>query len=203
MLLHFWLDARRATARPGVRALSRCCSRCWRSRSRWWAGRAIWGTQRAAWFAAVLMAFNPFLSAVRAGGADVLAGRAAGDPGDDLLPARLRARRRRDRSARGSPASRSRSRSRSTRTTGRSSSRSRPRSRGRCCGCSPTAPRAELLRDGLLGFGGAVRALPAVGADDALPGRPHRRARGRTRRRSTRCSACPACCSGGCRRSCC
>jgi hypothetical protein len=28
----------------------------------WWAGRAIWGTARAAWMAAVLVAFNPFLS---------------------------------------------------------------------------------------------------------------------------------------------
>ena len=34
----------------------------------------------------------------------------------------------------------------------------------------------ELLRDALIGFGGAGAALPAVGADAALPGAAHRRA---------------------------
>ena len=53
----------------------------------------------------------------------------------------------------------------------------RARRPGSCCTCSPRRRGgATLLRDGLLGFGGALAALPAVGADPALPGRPHRRA---------------------------
>ena len=61
MLLHFWLDlagsseAGRALAQPAVRAAGR-------SRSRFWAGRAVWGTDKAGWFSAILMAFNPFLA---------------------------------------------------------------------------------------------------------------------------------------------
>ena len=119
---------------------------------------------------------QPVPGAVLAGSADVLAGGAAGDPGDRLLPARLRAGRA-EPAARGSRASRSRSRSRSTRTTGRSSSPSARRWRGPCCGSwrPKLAPaRAGARRPARLRR--RVRAVPAVGADDALPGRPHRRA---------------------------
>ena len=158
---------------------------------------------KAAWFAADPDGLQPVPGAVRAGGADVLAGGAAGDPGDDLLPEGLRARHRQpapvDRGLRG---------------VGRGRAlhaqladllhRQRRAWRGRCCGGSRTTPRRkQLLRDGLLGFGGAGRPLPAVGADDALPGRPHRRPVGGRARASARCSACPACCSAACRRSCC
>src|SRR3954454_17573655 len=59
MLLHFWLDiAGRSEA--GVRGLSLLFALL-AVPAAFWAGRQIWGTQRAAWFAAVLMAFNPFL----------------------------------------------------------------------------------------------------------------------------------------------
>ena len=59
MLLHFWLDiAGRSEA--GVRGLSLLCALL-AIPAGFWAGRQIWGTQRAGWFAAVLMAFNPFL----------------------------------------------------------------------------------------------------------------------------------------------
>ncbi len=60
MLLHFWLDiAGRSEA--GVRGLSLLFALLAIPAS-WWAGRVIWGTARAAWFAAVLAAFNPFLA---------------------------------------------------------------------------------------------------------------------------------------------
>ncbi len=60
MLLHFWLDiAGRSEA--GVRGLSLLFALLAIPAS-WWAGRAVWGTQKAAWIAAVLAAFNPFLA---------------------------------------------------------------------------------------------------------------------------------------------
>ena len=60
MLLHFWLDVAGRTE-AGVRGLSLLFALL-AIPAAWWAGRQIWGTQRAAWFAAVLMAFNPFLA---------------------------------------------------------------------------------------------------------------------------------------------
>ena len=71
----------------------------------------------------------------------------------------------------------SRSPPRSTPTTGRSSSAWRWASPG--SGCSSLAPRRRAprrLRDGALGFGADRAAVPAVGADAAVPGRAHRRA---------------------------
>jgi hypothetical protein len=60
MLLHFWLDiAGRSEA--GVRGLSLLFALLAIPAS-FWAGRVIWGTAKAAWFAAVLAAFNPFLA---------------------------------------------------------------------------------------------------------------------------------------------
>src|SRR4051794_26976531 len=59
MLLHFWLDIAGRTE-SGVRGLSLLFALL-AIPAAWWAGKQIWGTQRAAWFAAVLMAFNPFL----------------------------------------------------------------------------------------------------------------------------------------------
>jgi mannosyltransferase len=60
MLLHFWLDiAGRSEA--GVRGLSLLFALLAIPAS-YWAGRVIWGTTKAAWFAAVLAAFNPFLA---------------------------------------------------------------------------------------------------------------------------------------------
>ncbi len=60
MLLHFWLDVG-GRSEAGVRGLSLLFALL-AIPVAWWAGRAIWGTQKAAWFAAVLMAFNPFLA---------------------------------------------------------------------------------------------------------------------------------------------
>ena len=60
MLLHFWLDVAGRTE-AGVRGLSLLFALL-AIPAAWWAGRQIWGTQRAAWFAAVLMAFIPFLA---------------------------------------------------------------------------------------------------------------------------------------------
>ena len=149
----------------------------------WWAGRAIWGTQQAALVRGRPDGLQPVPGAVRAGGADVLDGGAARDPRDGLLHERLRARRHR---------------------------RARPWIAGFAVSVAVALythnwpifftiaagvawallwllavqrRRRELLRDGLFGFGGAVAAVPAVGADDALPGRPHRARRGRTRPR--------------------
>ena len=60
MLLHFWLDiAGRSEA--GVRGLSLLFSLL-AIPVAFWAGKSIWGTPRAAWFSAILMAFNPFLA---------------------------------------------------------------------------------------------------------------------------------------------
>src|SRR3954469_22720329 len=60
MLLHFWLDLA-GRSESGVRGLSLLFA-LMAIPAAFWAGRQIWGTQRAVWFAAVLMAFNPFLA---------------------------------------------------------------------------------------------------------------------------------------------
>src|SRR3954468_19295956 len=60
VLLHFWL-ALGGRSEAGVRALSLLFALL-AVPAAWWAGRAIFRTARAAWIAAVLMAFNPFLS---------------------------------------------------------------------------------------------------------------------------------------------
>src|SRR3954468_23443644 len=60
MLLHFWL-AVGGRSEAGVRALSLLFALL-AVPAGWWAGRAIFRTARAAWIAAILMAFNPFLS---------------------------------------------------------------------------------------------------------------------------------------------
>ena len=60
MLLHFWLGIG-GHSEGGVRALSLLFALL-AIPVAWWAGRAIFRTPRAAWIAAVLMAFNPFLS---------------------------------------------------------------------------------------------------------------------------------------------
>jgi hypothetical protein len=60
MLLHFWLDIA-GRSESGVRGLSLLFALL-AIPAGFWAGRQIWGTQRAGWFAAVLMAFNPFLA---------------------------------------------------------------------------------------------------------------------------------------------
>ena len=179
MLLHFWLDiAGRSEA--GVRGLSLLFALL-AIPAGWWAGRPIWGTQRGGVVRGRADGLQPVPGAVRAGGADVLAGGAAGDPRDDLLPPRLRAGHR-EPAGPGSRASRSRSRSRSTPTTGRSSSPSAPRSRGRCCGAGRRAAPQGAAARRPAGLRRPARALPAVGPDDALPGRAHRRAVGRRAR---------------------
>jgi mannosyltransferase len=60
MLLHFWLIVA-GDSEAGVRSLSLLFSLL-AIPAAWWAGRAVFGTTRAAWIAAVLAAFNPFLS---------------------------------------------------------------------------------------------------------------------------------------------
>jgi uncharacterized membrane protein len=60
VLLHFWL-AVAGDSEAGVRSLSLLFALLAIPAS-WWAGRAIWGTTRAGWVAAALAAFNPFLS---------------------------------------------------------------------------------------------------------------------------------------------
>jgi hypothetical protein len=60
VLLHFWLSVA-GDSEVGVRALSVLFSLLAIPAS-WWAGGAIFGTRRAAWIAAVLAAFDPFLS---------------------------------------------------------------------------------------------------------------------------------------------
>jgi mannosyltransferase len=60
MLLHFWL-AIAGDSEAGVRSLSLFFSLL-AIPVAWWAGKMIWGSNRAAWMAAVLTAFNPFLS---------------------------------------------------------------------------------------------------------------------------------------------
>src|SRR3954449_10040467 len=60
MLLHFWLDVA-GRGEAGVRALSLLFALL-AVPAGYWAGRAVWGTAKAGWFAALLMAFNPFLA---------------------------------------------------------------------------------------------------------------------------------------------
>jgi hypothetical protein len=60
VLLHFWLGLG-GRSESGVRALSLAFALL-AIPAAWWAGRAIFRTQKAAWIAAILMAFNPFLS---------------------------------------------------------------------------------------------------------------------------------------------
>ena len=168
----------------------------------WWAGRRSGARRRRRWFAAVLMAFNPFLAqyaqearmysmvALLAIPATACFLRAYALDTDEPAPV--------DRGLRGLGRGRALHAQLADLLRAR-----RPASRGSCCWRSATAAPQELFRDGLLGFGGAARAVPAVGADDALPGRAHRRAVGRRARARARCSASPACCSAGCRRSCC
>jgi mannosyltransferase len=60
MLLHFWL-ALGGRSEGGVRALSLLFALL-AVPAAWWAGKAIFRSMRAAWIAAVLMALNPFLS---------------------------------------------------------------------------------------------------------------------------------------------
>ena len=60
MLLHYWLKLA-GDSESGVRSLSLFFSLL-AIPAAFWAGGAIWGTRRAAWIAAALMAFNPFLS---------------------------------------------------------------------------------------------------------------------------------------------
>src|SRR3954469_15377931 len=59
-LLHFWLDLA-GSSEQGVRSLSLLFGLI-AIPAGWWAGKAIWRTARAGWFAAILMAFNPFLA---------------------------------------------------------------------------------------------------------------------------------------------
>ena len=60
MLLHFWLDLA-GRSESGVRGLSLLFALL-AIPVGFWAGKTIWGTYKAAWFAAILMAFNPFLA---------------------------------------------------------------------------------------------------------------------------------------------
>ena len=60
MLLHFWLDVG-GRSEAGVRGLSLLFALL-AIPAAFWSGRVIWGTMKAAWFAAILMAFNPFLA---------------------------------------------------------------------------------------------------------------------------------------------
>src|SRR3954453_22918720 len=60
MLLHFWLDLA-GRSEQGVRALSLLFGLI-AIPAGYWAGKAIWRNAKAGWFAAVLMAFNPFLA---------------------------------------------------------------------------------------------------------------------------------------------
>ena len=60
MLLHFWLGLA-GESEAGVRGLSLLFG-LMAIPAAWWAARAIWDSMRAAWFAAILAAFNPFLA---------------------------------------------------------------------------------------------------------------------------------------------
>src|SRR3954464_5816260 len=60
MLLHLPLDLA-GPSEQGVRALGLLFGLI-AIPAGWWAGKAIWRTARAGWFAAILMAFNPFLA---------------------------------------------------------------------------------------------------------------------------------------------
>ena len=59
-LLHFWLGLA-GRSEQGVRALSLLFGLV-AIPAAWWAGKAIWRSAKAGWFAAMLMAFNPFLA---------------------------------------------------------------------------------------------------------------------------------------------
>ena len=161
MLLHFWLDIA-GRSEEGVRGLSLLFALLAIPAALLGRARRSGARTKAAWFAAVLMAFNPFLAqyAQEARMYSMVALLAIPATAcflkayalDTDAPAR-----------RGSPASRSRWRSRSTRTTGRSSSPSRRGRLGAAVVAGGQPRRSELLRDGLLGFGGArVLYLPWV-----------------------------------------
>jgi mannosyltransferase len=60
MLLHFWLDVA-GDSEAGVRGLSLLFALL-AIPAAWWGARAVWDSRKAAWFAAILMAFNPFLA---------------------------------------------------------------------------------------------------------------------------------------------
>ncbi|HET6548896.1 MAG TPA: glycosyltransferase family 39 protein [Solirubrobacter sp.] len=60
MLLHFWLGLV-PDSEAGVRALSLLFALL-AIPAAWWAARVIWGGVRASWIVAVLVAFNPFLA---------------------------------------------------------------------------------------------------------------------------------------------
>ena len=188
---------RRARAQPAVRAAGdpgRVVGRAGRSGAR----------SKAALVRGRPGGLQPVPGAVRAGGADVLAGRAAGDPGDGLLP---------------------RAPTRSTATGSR-----RPWIAGFALSVAvalythnwpifftiaaavawallwllarqAAPPRAAARRPARLRRRCSCSTCRGCRRRSTRPPTPARR--GRTRRPSTRCSACPACCSAGCRRSCC
>jgi hypothetical protein len=60
MLLHFWLDLA-GSSEEGVRSLSLLFALL-AIPAGFWAGKAVWGTAKAGWFTAVLLTFNPFLA---------------------------------------------------------------------------------------------------------------------------------------------
>ena len=156
MLLHFWLDI--AGAQRGGRARrSACCSRCWRSRSRGGRARRSGARCKAGWFAAVLMAFNPFLAqyAQEARMYSMVALLAIPATACFLRAYALDTE---QRAGRGSPGfAVSVAVALYTHNWPIFFARRPPASRGRCCGSlARRAARRELLRDGLLGFGGAV-----------------------------------------------
>ena len=100
---------------------------------------------------------QPVPHAVRAGGADVRARRAARAGEPDLLAARVHDGCRCRRGGARRSASRSRSPRCSTPTTGRCSSARRRGSRGSsCCGGRAATSARRLLRTGLLAYGGVV-----------------------------------------------
>ena len=200
MLLHFWLDVAgavgggRARAQPAVRADGDPGGVV--------GGRAIWDSTKAAWFAAILMAFNPFLAqySQEARMYSLVALLAIPATACFLRAYALDAPNRRPWIAgfavstavalytHNWPIFFTLSAAVAWAVLWKLAPELAPARAG------PRRP-ARLRRRG--------RAVPAVGADDALPGRPHRRAVVGSRPRSTRCSACPASCSAGCRRSCC
>src|SRR6195952_442057 len=60
MVLHFWLDLA-GRSESGVRGLSLLFALL-AIPVGFWAGKSIWGTFKAGWFSGILMAFNPFLA---------------------------------------------------------------------------------------------------------------------------------------------
>ena len=87
MLLHFWLDLA-GDSEEGVRVAQPAVRAARRSRSACWAGPGGLGHAEGGLVRGRPDGLQPVPGAVRAGGADVRDGRAAGDPGDGLLPAR-------------------------------------------------------------------------------------------------------------------